>query len=256
MHKNCECPDSTWIKTIYSLPSQYKIRTAAKSSLKVWFSAKNRRVYFFYKFKHTKVKIIFFIAKTQNCSAKHVLKIIVSDYQARSLYLFVRGFSSCVWRIYKVNLLWVGCEMGSQPTIKKTKQKTLVNEPSFGNMQFHLSWQHLFLESRKVLCASSEIISQGLLNFRFIYSVYSPNRLKSFYILVMLSFELKDNPQAGGSVKNGGIWGYLWGPQSLLPQHIHVKLCCWVMIGCPCLIPISHWDDFFVLSEPQFPIQT
>lgn len=39
----------------------------------------------------------------------------------------------------------------------------------------------------------------------------------------MLSFELKDNSYAGGSVKNGGIWGDLWGPKSLLPQHINCQ---------------------------------
>lgn len=35
----------------------------------------------------------------------------------------------------------------------------------------------------------------------------------------MLSFELKDNPWAGGSFKNGGIWGHLWGPKSLATAH-------------------------------------
>ena len=70
----------------------------------------------------------------------------------------------------------------------------------------------------------------------------------------MLSSELKDNPLTGGTVKNGDIWGNLWRPKSLFPQHITVKPCLWVIIGPAGLMPIAHWDYFFVLSSPWFPI--
>lgn len=93
MHKNCDCPDSTWIKAIYSLPSQYKIRTTVKSSPKVWFTIKIG-FFFFYKFRYNKGQNNFLYGKnTENCSVKCPKNNHLITKEGH--FISLRGFSSC-----------------------------------------------------------------------------------------------------------------------------------------------------------------